>query len=186
MVIKKRQLLAATLVLALGSAVFVNWYYTRPVSKAVSAVPETSAAKAVKKDSELGEARYVLSTDVAMPEQSNAYFEEAKEKRNTAHDSAAQTLQKVITDASSPARAVREATDKLNYLSQTVESEAKLENLIKAKLGCDCLAAIDSSAVQIVVCKSGLDATSALQIKELAANMTGLGGEKVTIIEFNG
>ncbi len=30
MIIKKRQLLLATLIIALAAAVFVNWYYTRP------------------------------------------------------------------------------------------------------------------------------------------------------------
>lgn len=36
MIIKKRQLLMATLVLALAAAVFVNWYYTRPAATSVA------------------------------------------------------------------------------------------------------------------------------------------------------
>lgn len=34
MIIKKRQLLLATLIIALGAAVFINWYYTKPTANA--------------------------------------------------------------------------------------------------------------------------------------------------------
>ena len=33
-IIRKRQIIMAALVLALGSAVFVNWYFTRPEMQA--------------------------------------------------------------------------------------------------------------------------------------------------------
>ena len=37
MVVRKRQIIAAALVLALGSAVFINWYYNRPSVKSANA-----------------------------------------------------------------------------------------------------------------------------------------------------
>ena len=37
MVVRKRQIIAAALVLALGSAVFINWYYNRPSVKSTNA-----------------------------------------------------------------------------------------------------------------------------------------------------
>ena len=36
MVVRKRQIIAAALVLALGSAVFINWYYNRPSAKSAN------------------------------------------------------------------------------------------------------------------------------------------------------
>ena len=55
MIIKKRQLLLATLIIALAAAVFVNWYYTRPeVETAGAGKGETTT----KQDAEQALAAY--------------------------------------------------------------------------------------------------------------------------------
>ena len=56
LLIKRRQLIMATLVVALGSAVFVNWYFTNS-SNNVAGVNDTTSEYVQN----LGEAKYVNS-----------------------------------------------------------------------------------------------------------------------------
>lgn len=65
MIIKKRQLLLATLIIALGAAVFINWYYTKPTAKSAGTKPEQTTQQA-EQGANLGDARYVLSSDVTL------------------------------------------------------------------------------------------------------------------------
>lgn len=186
MVIRKKQLLAVTLIIALGAAVFVNWYYNRPGSKAVSA-PQVSAEAKESGERELGEARYVISADVTQVDgpDSEVFFPAAKEKRSQAHSEAAEKLNSVIKDSAASSSAVKEAVEKLGSLADNIEKEAELENLLKAKLGCEVLAVIGDGTVKIVVGKNGVDASSAVQIQETVSSATGINGEKVSIIEYN-
>ena len=54
-ILKRRQLILATLVVALGAAVFVNWYYTGNSSLSTE---DTTGSEYVQN---LGEAKYVKS-----------------------------------------------------------------------------------------------------------------------------
>ena len=85
MILKKRQLVTATLVLALGAAVFVNWYYTKPHADVSAAGADVSATEVAEK---LGDAQYVLS-DVSGKADP---FAEARLKREKAHDAAMEAL----------------------------------------------------------------------------------------------
>ena len=58
MILKKRHLLLASLVVALGAAVFINRYYTAP--KAESAAQSGTAQNAVDKSSNLGDRKSVV------------------------------------------------------------------------------------------------------------------------------
>lgn len=110
MVVRKRQIIAAALVLALGSAVFINWYYNRPSVKSANAKPSVEAVD--NTGGNLGDAQLVNSSGVSESAvatgKSSDYFASAKLRRNSAHDEAAETLNKVIKDSSSDASAVKE------------------------------------------------------------------------------
>ena len=58
MILKKRQVAASALVLALGAAVFVNWYYTKPHTETA---PVKTQAQVTEAAENLGDARYVFS-----------------------------------------------------------------------------------------------------------------------------
>ena len=98
MVVRKRQIIAAALVLALGSAVFINWYYNRPSVKSANAKPSVEAVD--NTGGNLGDAQLVNSSGVSESAvatgKSSDYFASAKLRRNSAHDEAAETLNKVI------------------------------------------------------------------------------------------
>ena len=123
MIIKRRQLLLATLIVALGAAVFVNWYYTKPsVETSGNTAATNSVSDEEKQGANLGDARYVISSDVTLDDaaaqaQASEYFASAKLRRKTAHDEAAEALNDIIKDGSSNSEAVKQATAALKELS---------------------------------------------------------------------
>ena len=177
MVVRKRQIIAAALVLALGSAVFINWYYNRPSVKSANAKPSVEAVD--NTGGNLGDAQLVNSSGVSESAvatgKSSDYFASAKLRRNSAHDEAAETLNKVI----------KEATAALKALSNAIKLEGDIEALIKAKIGGDCVVIINNNSAEVIVAKGALNDTVILQIKEIVLKQTGFSAENITIVELS-
>lgn len=190
MIIKKRQLLLATLIIALGAAVFVNWYYTRPDIESVNAgAPETTTLPQAQEGANLGDARYVISTDATLedaPAQAKAteYFASAKLRRQTAHDEAAEALNDVVKDSSSSEAVAKQAGEMLEELANSIALESDIENLISAKVGCENLVILNRGNAEIIVENGSLDDVSIVKIKEIAVKQTGYPVENISITEM--
>lgn len=184
MIIKKKQLLTATLVLALGAAVFVNWYYTRQpeISSVNSPSAEASENKAA---GNLGDAQFVSGT-IAPTEKTEAepeYFAKAKLDRNAAHDKAKESLEKIVNSEGADEESKKSASQTLAALAQNIKRETDCENLIKAKTASACVVIIDSDKVQVIVEKGKADDKLALQIKDIIIQQSEAKAENITIIE---
>ena len=163
--ISKKQIIFAGLLIALCAAVYVNWYYTKPMSEVKDGVQkETTEAQ------NLGEAQYVNATEAG------DYFESAKLNRSKAHADAQDALNKVIESDSA------DEESKLNTLAQSIQNEADIENLITAKTGGQVLVSIGDT-VEVILEKGTLNDTTALQIKEIVVNKTQISAEKITLVE---
>lgn len=189
MIIKKRQLLLATLIIALGAAVFINWYYTKPTVAAAGTQTESSTAEQVHQGANLGDARYVISSEVkqddaAAQAQASEYFDGAKLRRQNAHDEAAKALSDIIKDSSASSEALEAAQAALKELTDALTLESDMENLIEAKVGCENLVIINGGAVEIIVENGFLDDVSLIKIKEIAVKQTGYEVEKISITEM--
>ncbi len=180
MVIKKKQIVTATLALALGAAVFVNWYYTKPQTQQTLNAEKTTEYQETEN---LGDAQYVSATTSKSEKETLADF---KLKRDAAHDEAKETLNSIIKDSKSSAQAVDEATDSLKLLSDDIKDEADLENLITAKISSDCVVVIDSDVCRVIVDKDVLTDNISLQIKELVMKQTKIPSKNITIVELKG
>lgn len=186
MIIRKRQILLSALVLILGAAVFINWYYTKP-NKLPSGSDKAISDQAADENINFGDAKYVLSTDVT--EENSAltedeYFSQAKRKRREAHDQAAEVLNDIIKDTASSPDSVENATQKLEELADSIAAESDMENLINAKLGCKCLAIINGDKTEIIVENGALNSASAVQIKEIAVRFGAVDADKIAISEL--
>jgi stage III sporulation protein AH len=182
--LKKRQLVLATLVLALGAAVFVNWYYSRP-GMAVDASTQAPAAAATgsqQPEEHLGDSQYVHNPYSAS---AGEYFAGAKLRRGAAHDEAKETLNTVITDSKADAKAVAVAGKALQQLANAIKLEADCESLITAKTGSECLVMIGEDAVETVLGGEPIDGAMALQVKEILAQKTGFDWDRIMIVELN-
>lgn len=175
--IKKGQAALFAMILALGAAVFINWYYTAPKTEKKSE-PVTSAAQ--QKDN-LGDAAYVGATAVSGQAESFAKYDV---ERQSAHDKAKETLQQVIDNSNSSAAAVDEAVKGLEALSTAIKRESDLETLISAKTGNDNIVIIDGDDIKVITAKGTLSDTVTMQIKDLILNQGDFLPEKISIMEL--
>ena len=169
--IRKRQIVMAGLVLTLSAAVFVNWYFTKPE---MPLEKETTVKS--QQQANLGDAKYVNSDN------SEDLFAEAKLKRTNTHDEIAEELNDIIKDSESDAEAIKSASEKLNKLADNMKHETDLENLIKAKISADSLVILNGDKAEIIV-KGEQNDTSTLIITELIMKQSGIHAKNITIIE---
>lgn len=191
MIFKKRQVLMAALVVALGAAVFVNWYYTKQpqtvqTNSPVSSTQQNTENQEAATAGNLGDAQFVSGT---LPSSENKttdepeYFVQAKLDRTVAHDKAKETLQQTIDSSTADAESKKAASEALETLSANIKKETDTENLIKAKISSGCVVVIDNGKAQVIVEKGKLNDTVVLQIKEIVIQQTGFTVENITIIE---
>lgn len=180
MVIKKKQIITTTLALALGAAVFINWYYTKPQTQSTINSEKTTQTTETEN---LGDAQYVSATTVNSGDQTLADF---KLKRDSARDEAKETLNSIIKDPKSSSDSVSQATQTLQNITEDIKDEADLENLITAKISSSCIVIIDDEVCQVIVEKGALTQNVSLQIKDLVVNQTKIPSKNITIIELKG
>lgn len=172
-IIKRRQLILATLVVALGAAVFVNWYYTG--NNSLSPTDETTLADYVQN---LGEAKYVNAEG-----QSSDYFSETRLAHKKSNDEAIDKLNKSLENVASGTEEAKVIAEQIDELTEQIKTEESLTNLITSKVGGECLVMINNGAAQIVVQKGLLNDDTALQIMDVVTRNSQLDPTKVTMSE---
>lgn len=194
MILKKRQIVVSTLVLALGVAVFMNWYFA-------GSGAELKATGVLDVSKNLGDAQYVNATTQLSGEslttsaqanssQSEAgaaatsdYFAQVRLNRQLARDRALEILKDVIDSSDASENAKAEAIAGAAALANTVKLENDVENIVIAKGFADCVTVIEEGHVQVIVkCDKLLD-SQILQIKEIVLNQTKVNVENIAIIE---
>ena len=180
--LQKRQLVLVTLVLALGAAVFVNWYYSNPgVAADAQTMPMVQATLSQGEEEHLGDSLYVHNPYGAS---AGEYFAGAKLKRGVAHDEAKEVLGAVFNDTSADTKAVADAGKALQALANAIKMEADCESLITAKTGVDCIVTIGERSVEAVLGGPPIDSATALQVKEILLQKTGFDVLQVNIVEL--
>lgn len=168
----KKNILFLGLLVALGVAMYVNWYYTKPASER----PDILSKEETTQAENLGEAQYVNA------EQKKGFFEDAALKRSKAHAEAEETLKKTLENTEIDNESRKAAQEKLNGLTDMIKAEADIESLIEAKTGAKSLVILGDTA-EIMVEKGVLTPESVLQIKEIVVNKSKISSEKITLVE---
>ncbi len=169
--IGKRQLILAGLVIMLGLAVFVNWYYTgsrKPLD------PEGTAAtdNAARSDG---------SAAFASAEEEAEYFAALKLNRSTELSTSLEELQAVAANASVGEEQVRSASDRIAYLTEISRMENDIENLVTAQIGGNCVAVIGNGGIDVIVSADKLNDRSVLTISDIVQTVSGGGFENVRV-----
>lgn len=175
MVVGKRQIILAALVLGLGCAVYLNWEYT----KLGTDLPTTTTVETGKS---YGDAQYV---DNQFRADEDAYFAEAKLSRSKSRDEAADALAEMLSDAALDPAQKAELAMKATELSESIEVEGKIENLIKAKGFEECMVYYDTNRVDIVVKTEKLADEQVMQMRDIVLRETSIPVENISIVEIN-
>ncbi len=202
MLIKKRQVLTATLIIALCAAITVNWYFTKPEND--NNLQTTSVDEAVTGN--LGDTLFVAGTTVKEIENDDSttesvlvnnevktseeatdakeYFSEAKLKRSQAYDEAVSNIEKMLNNDKLESAEKNKITVMLSDYSKDMKTQTDTENLITAKTGKECLVVINGDTCQVILEKNTLNDTLILQISEIIERNTDIFSENLTIIEL--
>lgn len=178
MILKKRHIVLAALVLALGVAVYLNWAF----SDAAKDFAVSGTGDGTKK---YGDAQLVSGEGEDQAADAEGYFSEARISRQKARDEAVATIQKVFADVEVDEEQRAAMTSKANQIATDIETEGKIENLIKAKGFEDCMVYISEDSADVMVKTDGLLANEAAVIKDIIIQTTDIPVENVKILEVN-
>ena len=112
------------------------------------------------------------------------YFAEARVNRQQTRDEAIELLKSITGDQNNSDDVKKKAADDLAAIAATMEKEASIETLVKAKGFEDCLLGLSENNVSVMVKTAGLEAPQVAQIKEIVISETALPGSSITIIEI--
>lgn len=175
MVIGRRHIILAALVVALAAAIFLNWKFSQPGDILAS----------TKATSNLGDTALVANQNV---KSTSDFFATARLTRSQNRDQSEQTLKNVISNASATAAERTKANDTINQIAKDINTEGQIETLIKAKGFSDCVCLINDGSASIVVkpkTGSTLSANESAQIYDIAISQTKFAKSAIKIIPEN-
>lgn len=177
MIIGRRKILLATLVVILGAAIFVNWQFGSV------ALDDSETSK------NLGDAQYVNGTNVSQEDAESQtddiadYFSSVRLERQQTRDSIKENYEKISADTSVSEAEKAEAMATFAKLMENIKKETDIENLVKAKGVNECVAVINDGTVTVIVDCEELDDVLLLRIKEISNKQTNISFENITIIQ---
>ncbi|MCI5572566.1 MAG: SpoIIIAH-like family protein [Faecalibacterium prausnitzii] len=194
-----RRVTALTLAAALVVAVYLNWQYanadlplageetTLQVSAEMDTPPavqdelmtEAEATSGVGKN--YGEAQLVSVANSSGAE----FFEEARLKRDKAHDEALDTIRKTLKSSSLSPEEKKEYTAQIAANLEDLHAENEIETLIRAKGFADCLCFLQSGRADLTVMTAGDGLTGAqvAQIRDVVLNKSSVTAQNITVTE---
>ncbi len=166
MKVGKRHVILAGLVLALGSAVYLNWHFA-PSESFV-----TPARSSVSR-SDLGRAEFV-SAEANTGASQSSVLAESRLNRQTARDKVLDELEKQLKDTSADSNTRAQALEARTQHVKNIQTENTAETLIKAKGFSDCLVLINGGKVSVLLPESdGLTADKVSVVTEIITSQTG-------------
>lgn len=178
MIIGRRQIILAVLVVALGAAIFLNWRFTQDST--------TQNLAGAVSQSNLGDAAYVANQNLSTKVQ--AYFSTARLQRTQARDQAKQDYQTIYANPTSTDKQKTDAQTSINQLAANVQTEMAIENTVKAKGFADCFCVINAGKVNVAVppkTSTNLTASESAQIFDIVIAQTKIAKDNITIINVN-
>lgn len=175
----KRQIVLASLVLALGAAVYLNWQFAGnsqlPVGDTSSTTSELGAAQLVNNT-------YVETVNDNLPQGSGKdVLAQARLTRQTARDQAIELLDTVLANVESDTDAKQAAVEQASVIAQNILKETNVENVLQAKEYSETVATITDTDCTVMVAGEVKEGDT-LIIQEVVMEQTGFPVDKIKII----
>lgn len=211
MKIQKRHILMASLVLALGAAVYLNWQFTG-----------NSDMLSVDASKKLGEAQYVngditdetqeagifdsifggdddKSTDsteettegedttavkAELTEEQISYFSTVRTDREQTQSKVLEDAKEVLSLSENSEETKEEAAESVSQLEKLILAQSNIENLLKAKGFTDVVCFISDEGCNVVVASQNMDDNGSLLVKDAVMSQLDMGSEQIKIIQI--
>ncbi len=201
----KRQLVIASLVVALGAAVYLNWQFSDTSGIEVSeneassvkqlgqttyvntelSTQEASNNKSSDNKKETSEASDKKSeeakTEAVNAEKKNEHFSDEKEKRNQSNEKAIESLTDIIESASSDEDTKKSAVESARELAENIKLQTDIENEIITRGFDDAYVVINNNSCCVSVFGGKLDDSTALAIKDIVNRQSDIEFTKITV-----
>ncbi len=188
MKIKKRHIVLASLVLALSSAVYLNWQLSEPATDVSSTGRQLGAATYVNsKIDASGDEMQVSATasiqqDGLTKEQSE-FFASSRAERQRTQDEIIALSRQILELSDSSDEAKEEAAEQLSKIEDIILSQNRIETTVKAKGFSDCICCLSETSCTVIVPKSEIKDNSLLIIKDCVDEVADLPFENISIVE---
>lgn len=174
LIIGKKQIVIASLTVLLGAAVAVNFAVQSGKKNVVqSGTPVSGMAN-------YGDTSYVSNSGTAS---SDAYFAKARLDKQQSRDEAAQVLAVMYQGGDMTTDELSVVSENAKNLSSVIESEGRIETLLKAQGFSDALCYLSDNGANIIVKTDGLDAVGAARIKSTLLSEVEVASDNITIVE---
>lgn len=178
-ILGKKQLVAAGLTVLLGTAVAVNFIYSGGKDKKL-----TELAAEVS-GTTYGEADLVSVDKSGEAADSSAYFAQARLDKQSSREEAAEVLQSMYQGGDLTKDELAAVEVDAMKMGGYIESENKIESMLKAQGFEDALCYLSDSSANIIVKTPGLDAAGAAKIKSTLLSEAEFTNDQITIVEVN-
>ena len=197
-----RRITAVTLAAALMIAVYLNWQYARTntagLTDDTAQMTAAPAEEPVQIDTVLDELatesetvsgaskNYGEAQLVSVASDSGAkFFEQARLKREKAHDEAMDTIQKTMKSSSMSQEEKKQYAAQLTASLEDLNAENEIETLVRAKGFADCLCFLQSERADLTVMTSGepLTAAQVAQIRDVVLSRSSVSAQNITVVE---
>lgn len=200
MVLKRKEVVAAALVLLIGVAGYLNWSYH-------DTIRVTDGDSYIETGKRLGEAKYVSSTaegeEISADESEMAadgivgetggaeptmavgeYFSEAKTEKESSRSRALEILQKTAENESFDKETRINAQNQILAIAANTEKEAVIESIAKAKGYENISVYIDGENADIIISKRDFGESDAAKLKEIVAEQLEIPAQSIKIVEM--
>lgn len=171
----KKRAVAATVLVFVGTAVYLNWRYTDNVADTSKVLGQSTLVNSQEE-----------TQDGAQEATQSDYFATARLSRKQARDNAISMLQEAESVADADESVLNEASEALQVLASYTVAEAQIESLVTAKGYADCVAFMGDESISVVVSDAdGLDTTDVARIKDIVISETNYTAGQIKIMEAN-
>ena len=188
LIIGKKQIIIVGLTLILGVAIYINYLVGTNMTSdtPVSAEEEASGANAY------GEEQFVsvngdtssAADQVSVVSSADAFFAQARLDKTESRAEAIEVLQSIYAGGDSTDTELAVFAQDAAALTGYIESETKIENVLKAQGFEDALCYLSENGASIIVKTDGLDTAQAARIKNALLSEVNIPAEKITILEI--
>lgn len=211
MVLKKKEIIAASLVVLIGVAGYLNWSYQDTIrvqdgesyietgkklgeAQYVNAPGEaedaeqtasgaTSSPEAKETSSEDSQEKSESSGSVETASDSGNYFEQAKLNKETSRSKSLEILNQTAENESFDAQIRQKAGDKILAVANNVQKESEIESIAQSKGYSEICVYVDDNEVNVMVRKDGFNDADVLKLTEIATDQLKISAQNVKIVE---
>ncbi len=191
LIIGKKQIIIVGLTLILGVAIYINYLVGTNMANAAKDTPTVKGSE-IQSAGNYGDQQFVSNNDnnsdsdaQNLPvSDADQYFAQARLDKEQSRAEAVETLQTIYGGGDSTDTELAVMAQNAAALTGYIESESKIENMLKAQGFEDVLCYLSDSGANIIVKTQGLSSAEAAQIKNALLSEVNVPAEKISILEI--